>query len=531
VGLVCSGMYFYRLGDWPWDVDEVASLEELGLLDGTIHHRILHPNSIVVRLPRLVPIWYGVQKGLLHWLPTNEWGSRFLSAVCGVCAAMALYVWGWRWRGHRFAAALALLAGGCLLMVWLTQQNRFYTMALLWLVLAEAAIWSRAKHWGLLVMAVIFTLLAIFTHNVVIVLFGLQAGMVLAGWALGWTNPAVAVRAGLSGLLGAAVYLVHVRPLAGNWTGITMTPLQACASFTAHVGMPTLVLALFGTALALVGEKERRQMGVWAGLNLAVLLFVLVSPLLMPVWNLRYTLLWVLPLWMTGALAVETVGAAMVRWAASSAGQDGGILLARIRVVRPGLLLVCWYGCVALLLLPKWVSHWMDGTRHDYRQAVQLVVQFLQEKSFSDALNTPIGQSDSPVVTARGERKASAAPPDAVGTTSDTAPRERETSAGGRTTGWTPPATIPILTNWPLQVRYYLPQVLRGGCEFWTPEMPLPAGECVVVLGGNGWQPPLSLPDRNVRWMALVGRRRYDELSHTVRIYWIGPGNPPQEAR
>ena len=124
VGLLCGGIYFWRLGDWPWDVDELSSLEEMGLLDPTIRQPVLHRESIVVRLPRLVPVWYSVQKRVLRWLPVNEWGCRFLSALCAIGGVMVLYGWGWRWRGPWFAAALALLAGGSLLMLWLALVGR-----------------------------------------------------------------------------------------------------------------------------------------------------------------------------------------------------------------------------------------------------------------------------------------------------------------------------------------------------------------------------------------------------------------------
>lgn len=531
VGLLCGGMYFWRLGDWPWDVDELSSLEEMGLLDPTIRQPVLHPESIVVRLPRLVPVWYTFQKGVLQWVPVNEWGCRLLSALCAIGAVMVLYGWAWRWRGPRFAAALALLAGGSLLLLWLAQQNRFYTMALLWLVLAEAAIWARSKDWGWMVGAILFTLLAVLTHNVAIVLFVLQAGVVLAGWALGGVQLAVALRAGLAGLLAAGVYLVHVRPIAGHWTGAGLTWAPPWASFTAHVGMPTLALALLGSALALVGEKERRPMGVWAGLTLGVLLFVLLVPWLMPVWNPRYSLLWVLPVWVTGAWAVETVGAALVQWATSSAGQPSGGLLGRIRPLLPGLLLVGWYGCVALLLVPKWASHWIDGTRHDYRQAAQWVVQFLEAKGAPAALPTHTGQTNLAAGPPWTEPTFSAGNPSSIGGMSNILSAKRAASVGGKPGGSAPPSVVPILTNMELQMRYYLPQVLRSGCRYWTPGMPLPAGECVVVLGGNGWEGPLSLPDRTVRWLVLVGRRRFDELSHTVRIYWVGPRDPRLEAR
>ena len=124
VGLLCGGIYFWRLGDWPWDVDELLSLEEMGLLDPTIRSPVLDPESIVVRLPRLAPVWYSVQKMVLRCLPVDEWGTRFLSALSALWGVMVLYGWGWRWRGPRFAAALALLAGGSLLMLWLVLVGR-----------------------------------------------------------------------------------------------------------------------------------------------------------------------------------------------------------------------------------------------------------------------------------------------------------------------------------------------------------------------------------------------------------------------
>ena len=520
VGLVCSGMYFYRLGDWPWDVDELSSLEEMGLLDPEIRSLQHPPDSIVVRLPRLVPVWYGVQKSLLRGLPQTEWGSRVLSAVCAAAAVMALYGWGWRWRGTRFAAALAILSGGSLLMVWLAQQNRFYTMALLWIVLAMAAIWAQSKHWAWGATAAGLTLLAVLTHNVAIVLFGLQAVAAATAWILGWSRPACAIRALLTGAIAAGMYLFHVRPIAGSWTGVGLSWAPPWASFVAHVGMPTVVLALVGSVLALLAAPQRRQMAVWAGLTLGVLLFVLLVPWLMPVWNPRYSLLWVLPLWVTGAFAVETMVAALIRWASAgpadwaessgsigsgeseagatweSTGTQPSLALSaggadtarRDKAGRflPGLLMLCCYGGLVLLLSPKWLSHWIDGTRHDYRQAADFVANFSQHFL--------------------PEKPSTGQPPRAA------APR------------------IPILTNMELQMRYYLPKEFRSACRYWAPPMALPEGSCVVVLGGNGWEEPFHVPGRTVQWIGLVGRRRFDELAHAIRIYWVGPGQPIQHA-
>ncbi len=554
VGLVCGAMYFYRLGYWPWDVDELSSLEEMGLLDTEIRTTVYHPESIVVRLPRLVPVWYAVQKLLLRWLPVDEWGTRFLSAVCAVLAVMVLYGWGWRWRGPLFAAGLALLAGGSMLMVWLAQQNRFYTMAFFWLVLAEATIWTKSRHWGWLLGAAVLTLLAVFTHNVAIVLFGLQAAVVIVGWLLGGASGACTVRATLAGLLAAGVYLFHVRPIAGNWTGAGLTWAPPWASFTAHVGVPTVVLALLGSAVALTAAKQRRHMAVWAGMTVGVLVFVLLVSRLMPVWNPRYSLLWVLPLWVTGALAVETVATALCRWGDPLSGPPAGPTtngaLEKRNPLLSWLLLAGWYGCVGLLLAPKWASHWIDGTRHDYRQTAHLVVQCLQEKSFLSSLPGLPGQNDIPFGASAKDSVAPARSPplgseqrrsDIPGVTPKGSRSIPPIGPGGISweasaipTGAIPPvdpAAIPILTNMELQMLYYLPQPFRPHCRYWAPGMPLPPGECLVVLGGNGWEAPLALPGRTVQWIGLVGRRRFDELAHVVRIYWVAANKPPQQTR
>ncbi|HPP52969.1 MAG TPA: hypothetical protein PK777_08475, partial [Thermoguttaceae bacterium] len=255
-------------------------------------------------------------------------------------------------------------------------------------------------------------------------------------------------------------------PIAGNWTGAGLTWAPPWASFTAHVGMPTLALALLGSAAALVVGKERRQMAVWAGLTLAVLIFVLLAPRLMPVWNPRYSLLWVLPLWITGALAVETVGAALVQWACPSAEQARDALAGKNRQFLSGILLLGCYGCVALLLAPKWASHWIDGTRHDYRQAASLVVQWLQEHRF---LFGPVQPSpeNSPLPSAgeAGERSSPGEGDKKALLVSLFPPLPSSKPDGSEQSRSDLPATIPILTNMELQMRYYLPKALRSQAD------------------------------------------------------------------
>ncbi len=452
-----AALYGCRLGAWPWDIDELSSLEEMGLLDPSVHEAARTPDSIVTRLPRLVPVWYVVQGLALKVLPRDELGTRLLPGACGVLTVVLLFVWGWRQRGPLFAAALAMLAGGSHLMLWLSQQNRFYSLAMLLAVAALAAIWSRAKGWPAAAATAALTLLAVLTHNVLVVLFGIGAVAACAAWAIGWAPGRVAFRAGLAGGLAALVYWFHVRPIAGAWTGVGFAWTNPLVSFVAHVGAPTLALALLGSALALLVPGQRRTMAAWAGMTVGVLAFVAVVPWIMPVWNARYALLFSLPLWVTGALAVELVARRLLGPADSSP-----------------LAAVCWFGCVALLLAPKLASHFLDGTRHDYRQAAAVAAELAQ---------------------------------------------------GGK--GEPGLSSVPILTNMELQTRCYLPERLRPVCRYWPPDGPLPPGEFIAVLGSNIWQTPPGFEGRRADLVAQIGRRRYDELSHVVRVYRVhGDGAP-----
>lgn len=71
----------YKLGEWPWDHDEVASLVELGLWSA---YAPVTDKSQFTRLPKLLPVWYGTQQVFLAVLPHDELGTRVLSALCGV---------------------------------------------------------------------------------------------------------------------------------------------------------------------------------------------------------------------------------------------------------------------------------------------------------------------------------------------------------------------------------------------------------------------------------------------------------------
>jgi len=390
-----------------------------------------------------MPVWYATQSTLLRLVPVNEVTARLLAVTCGILTVPAVYVFGVRQRGLLFALALVLLLDGSQLLVWLSQQNRFYAMATLLLVLSMMAIRSKATGLGAMLLCAVCSLAAVLSHSLLVVVFGLGMVAACVCYPLGWISKPVFVKAVTAGVLAAGVFVAYIRPIAGGWTGVGLAWTHPFISFVGHVGVPTVALALFGSATCLTDPEQRKEMGWWAVLTAGSLAFIAVTPWVMPAWNARYALLFVLPLWITAAFAVE--------WIARRLPSPQTVFL--------------WYGCVGLMLAPKLVSHYLDGTRHDLRAAAGIVA-------------------------------------------AEVRPDES------------------ILSNTTLRTKYYLPRELRGNVAYWEPTKELPPGECLVVYASNVWTPVARFPGRNAETLAQIGRRRFDGLSYVVRVYRVRRAAP-----
>ena len=384
-------LHLYGLGKWPWGTDEVSSLLELGLLDPSIKVLSKSPDNLSVRLPRVIPVWYCLQGAFLRVVPPNELTTRILAATCGILTVMFLYMFGLRRRGMLFAVALVMLVNGSQLFVWLSQQNRYYTMAVMFSTLALISICARSGNLIMVPATAVCTLLAVLSHNLLVTVFGLAFGCACVAWLCGWATRTVLIRSGVSAAVAAAVYFFYLRAIIGNWSSYGFGETNNFVSFVAHVGIPTLALSFLGVVIALATSRHRSAMAFWAGLAIAVILFVAAAPLIVPAWNPRYAVLFVLPIWVTAAFAVEHVACRL----------------------RGRLLTVAWYATVGLLLLPKLASHYMDGSRHDFRQAAITV--------------SPLAGED-----------------------------------------------VPIFSNLVLRTKYYLPQRQRPQVHVWEPNHELP---------------------------------------------------------
>lgn len=439
LAVVVGATFFFKLGSWPWDHDEVAGLIEVGALDLPVKGA---PVSQLDKTSRLLPVWYGLQRLFLTVLPADEFGSRVFSAVSGVLVVLSAFLIGWQWRGAAFATALVLVVGMSQGLVWLSQHNRFYSPALLFFTWSIVALWRPGGRGAVpaAVACVGLSVLAVLCHNLFVVVYGIFFIAAAMGSAVGATPRPVLLRSFLVAVAVGGIYVAYLRPILAGWVSGGTGGTHPVVSFVAMVGVPTLALTFLGGVLAWCRGGHTDPL-VWWGLSLVGgLTFVAISPLLMGNWNPRYAILFMAPACVLAAYAVEAVALAF----------------------GPGLARVAVYACVAAMLAPKFVSHFKDGSRHDLRAAAAVAAKH------------------------------------AVGTDA-------------------------VYCNWPMELAYYLRDHGPAPAVGWDKGAPLPAGPCVVVYASNAFEPVLQPAGRRSDVVAEVFARRFDEQSHTVRVYKIGP--------
>jgi hypothetical protein len=232
------------------------------------------------------------------------------------------------------------------------------------------------------------------------------------------------------------VYFFFIRPLVNGWNS-TGNPTPVLVSFAAHAGVPSLALAALGMWLALVRRDAGVPMVWWGLMLVGSLCFFQVTGMS---WNPRYFLFFLPPMWVLGAYAMERIA---LRFEHGSAG-------------------AVWYGCVALLLMPSLLSHYQDGSRHDYRSAAAVLVANAQ-------------------------------------------PQE------------------PILSDDAETISFYLPDVLRRSLLVRTKVTKFPDTEFLLVTRSNAWTALPQIPGRQLQLLSEIYTRRFDQFSHILRVYRIAP--------
>jgi hypothetical protein len=428
----------YGISKWPMADDEVPSLVELGILHNGTGRYFSSPGSQISRLPRATPVWNWFQRTAIAALPAGELSYRIPSLVCGLLASAFIFLIGARWRGLWFAAALSVMVNGSHTFIYLQQLNRFYSLPFLLLALTLAAMWWPRGGAVMILATSILAALTVLSHNITLLVFGLEFVAAVVCWWLGTAPLPVTVRSGTALLVSVLIYVFYLRPIVSGWQS-TGNPTPVLISFAAHATIPLLALSLLGAWFVIRDWRSAGPM-LWWLLVAAGSLCAFELTTGMMSWNPRYFLFFLPPLWMLSAHAMTTVAS---------------------RLESPASRVV-WFACVALLLAPSLVSHLLDGSRHDYRKAAEVLV-------------------------------AQARPGD------------------------------PILSDDAETISYYLPEPLRRGLDVRTRVTTLPASECFVVTRSNAWLPQPRFPGRQAELVAEIATRRLDEFSHILRIYRVGP--------
>ncbi len=436
--IVAACLQSYGITSWPMADDEVPSLVEMGLADVPAQAFSV-PASQIGRLPRATPVWYRFQRFAIDHLTQDQLGYRLPSVVFGVITSALMFVMAARWRGLWFASALALMMNTSQLFVYLVQLDRFYSLPFLLMLVALLLVWTPAPDVYVVPIIAVVTALAVLSHNITVPIFGLAFAAACVLFVLGRVSFAVLLRSGAAALVAVLLYGLYLLPIVRGWAS-TGNPTPVLISFAAQMGVPILALALFG--LWLVAAEPTPAPIMWASLvfvaSAVLLQFTNMS------WNPRYFLFFLPAAWLLAAHTVER-------------------LASRLRYGWTG---VAWYGCVAVLCAPNLVSHYIDGSRHDYRQAANVLIAHDQDET-------------------------------------------------------------PILSDDAETISYYLPADLRHHLFVRTKIPQPPPTGYFLVTRANAWTPLPTFPGRHAELLAEIYRRRVDQFSHILRVYRVAPAAAP----
>ncbi|HET9830728.1 MAG TPA: hypothetical protein VFP91_03440 [Vicinamibacterales bacterium] len=437
VALVAALLQSYGISKWPMADDEVPSLVEMGLIKVDAQAFSV-PASQIGRLPRATPVWYRSQRFLIDHLPKSDVSYRASSVVYSVLTSIIIFLGAARWRGLWFGAAMALVMNTCSLFVYLAQLDRFYSLPLLLMVTAFALMWIRASDVWIIPSIAVLSGLAVLSHNVTLALFGLAFGASCCLFVVRLASIRLVARSAAALVPALLIYVFYLRPLVSGWAS-TGNPTPVLVSYVAYVTIPVLALALLGGWLTTVRRNDPVMLW-WLLIFVAGVGLMQVAPIS---WNPRYFIFFLPATWFLAAHAVDHVAAML------------GSVPNRL----------AWYACVMVLFAPSLLSHYVDGSRHDYRQAANLLIAHDRDRS-------------------------------------------------------------PILSDDAETISYYLPDDLRRGLFVRTKVTHFPDSTFYLVARSNAWMPQPQFPGRQMDLIGEISKRRVDQFSHILRVYRVAAVYP-----
>lgn len=353
--VISAALRLFHLGRWPFAGDELATLIELKSLFGMIS---LSPDSVFARLPQVIPLGYAFIGTGVALFGETEFGSRLAPALLGAATPVAIFL-----ILRRDRSLLFPLIVGALVALWpdhlfFSQNARYYSLAML-LAFVAVALGARsiepgeirAFGWACAVVVV-----GLFAHTLVVLVLPLICIGVWLGHKVE-RRPVPLFFYAASAVAGAILLVLgwfFLRPRLQGWNAQQewgYGSLHAVLSAVNSLGWPWALLAATGTLLLLARWRDGRSVYWLVGLaGLAAALLVLPRVV---VFHPGYGTFFMLPAFV--AVAVATVAIA------DTLG----------RLSRPAGAL--WPIMVAALALPSVASHFVDGTRPDFRAAAAYV--------------------------------------------------------------------------------------------------------------------------------------------------------------
>jgi len=355
--ILAGSLRFYRLGEWPFHADELATMAETAsLFDGMLGSG----DSQIDRLPRFIPLSHLVHRFDYLWFGQDEFGSRVLMAILGTMTPLLVFLGLAHSLGRTQAFIAALLLAFWPEHVYYSQENRFYSTAFLTASLCtlagSQAVARRSIAWT--VTTCLLGVAGLFTHTILALLLpSLFLAVLLAGGAgqRSFLIRALATVAVFLGVVGL-VYVFYIRPMFGqfnSFVGWDYSSLRSLGNSLFHLGWPIALLSGFGAALALLQREQQDRYwltwaAIWAGSSVVLPQFLHFRP--------AYSF----PL----ALAILVLAA------------KGIDRVYRLLAERSWISAAAWVALACLLNFPSLASHYIDGSCSNYKAAAH----FLRDK-------------------------------------------------------------------------------------------------------------------------------------------------------
>jgi len=360
LALAAGALRMRDLGRWSFSHDELATIQEAA---AAWDAGKVAPNSQTARLPRLLPVSYGLLQLGYETFGRDERGSRVVPALLGTASVVLVFLLLCLALDGATATAAALL-----ILLWpdhlfQCQQSRFYSPAMFFatacLLLGAVGLARRSPVWPLL--AGVSGLLALLSHTISGLVFLVVLGGTVLAALVGKHRPGRGAWLALAGcfVVFLAVSAGYVAPLARGWNagetwGYDVT--HAILATANSLGWPVCLLS--GIGVLIMGTRRSVQDVYWL---VAAALFAAATLALPAV--VVYHPGYVFPLAL-GGLVPAAMAVAWIYRALTSLNQG---------VAAVSLVLLC------LGNLPGAASYYVDGARPDWREATKVVQRNWQE--------------------------------------------------------------------------------------------------------------------------------------------------------